>query len=390
MKSRNRSLLNSAALFLITPLLLAACTPKVEVTEAIRPVRVTRAAAVDGQAVAAYAGEIRARYESDVSFRVPGKILTRSADLGSMVKKGQVLARLDPQDANLNAVAARATLASADSDLEYARAELARYEELLAKKFVSQGVYDQKRNAFLAAQARREAASAQAGVSGNQAAYTTLTADADGVVTAINAEPGQVLAAGQPVMRIARLGEKDAVINVAENHLAQVKTSPNAKIGLWANPARLYSGKVREIAAAADATTRTYTVKVAVEDADDQLRWGMSANVGFPQGGAASAPVVLLPSTALTQTDDKSGARPAVWLVGGDGRVKLVPVTVGKYTEQGVVVQAGLSGGEVVVIAGVHKLQPGQQVRPLGEQRVASEPAIKPGVLIEPAARALN
>lgn len=251
-------------------------------------------------------------------------------------------------------------------------------------------MYDQKRNAFLAAQARHEAASAQAGVSGNQAAYTTLTADADGVVTAINAEPGQVLAAGQPVMRIARLGEKDAVINVAENQLAQVKASPNAKIGLWANPAKLYSGKVREIAAAADATTRTYTVKVAVEDADDQLRWGMSATVGFPQGGAASAAVVLLPSTALTQTDDKSGARPAVWLVGGDGRVKLVPVMVGKYTEQGVVVLAGLSGGEVVVIAGVHKLQPGQQVRPLEEQRVASEPVIKPGALIEPAPRALN
>lgn len=133
MKSPNRSQLNPAAFFLIAPLLLAACTPKVEVTEAIRPVRVTRAATVDGQAVAAYAGEIRARYESDVSFRVPGKILMRSADLGSLVKKGPVLARLDLQDANLNAVVTRATIASADSDLEYASAELARYEELLAK-----------------------------------------------------------------------------------------------------------------------------------------------------------------------------------------------------------------------------------------------------------------
>jgi multidrug efflux system membrane fusion protein len=287
-----------------------------------------------------------------------------------MVKKGQVLARLDAQDANLNMLAARATLASAESDLEYARAELARYQDLLAKKFVSQGVYDQKENAFKAAAAKRDAAHAQAGVSGNQAVYTTLTADADGVVTAINAEPGQVLSAGQPVVRIARLGEKDAVISVAENQLLQVKANPAAKIALWASPGKLYSGRVREIAAAADAATRTYTVKVAIEDADEQLRWGMSANVGFPAG--AGGQVIVLPMSALTQTDDNAGAEPAVWIVGADGRVKLVPVTVSRYAEEGVIVQSGLSGGETVVTAGVHKLLPGQQVKPMIDPAVAS------------------
>ena len=346
--------------------LLAACAPKQESVQVPRPVKVIQAVATDGQSVSAYAGEIRARFESDVSFRVAGKLVARTVDLGTQVKKGQVLARLDAQDANLNVMSARASLASADSDLDFARAELARYQDLLARKFVSQGVYDQKVNAFKAAQARRDAANAQVGVSGNQAVYTTLTADADGVVTALNAEPGQVIAAGQAVVRIARLGEKDAIINVAENQLAQVKANPKAKVALWANPGKLYNGRVREIAAAADAATRTYTVKVAIEDADEQLRWGMSANVGFPVGGgAASAKVIVLPMTALTQTDDKSGARPAVWVVGSDAKVRLTPVTVARYAEEGVVVAGGLVGGETVVTAGVHKLLPGQQVRPL-------------------------
>ena len=241
-------------------LTLSACGEKPVPAPEIRPVRVTRALAADAHAVTTYAGEIKARYETDMSFRVSGKILARLVDAGAMVKKGQALARLDAQDANLNAAAARANLAAADSELEFAKAELARYEDLLAKKFVAQGVYDQKLNAHKAAVAKRDSAVAQSSVSGNQAVYTTLTADADGVVTAVTAEPGQVVAAGQAVVRIARLGEKDAVINVAENQLAAVKANPRAKIGLWSNPDKLYAGTVREIAAAADPATRTYTV----------------------------------------------------------------------------------------------------------------------------------
>ncbi len=288
----------------------------------------------------------------------------RSVDLGSQVKKGQLLARLDPQDADLNAASARATLAAAESDLEFASAELKRYEDLLGKKFVSQGVYDGKLNAYKAALAKRDSARALASVSGNQANYTSLVADADGVVTAINAEPGQVVTSGQVVVRVARLGEKDAVINVAENQLAGVRANPDAKISLWANPGKLYSGKVREIAASADAATRTYTVKVALEDADEALRWGMSANVGFT-GSARTPQVIVLPLTALTQTDDKSGARPAVWVVGSDSKVQLKNVAVGRYGENGVVIVSGLSGGETVVTAGVHMLRAGQTVKPL-------------------------
>ncbi len=359
----------SALLTVLLTSLLAACSPKAPVAEEPRPVRVTRAIASDAQGITTYAAEIRPRFETDMSFRLAGKILTRNVDLGATVKKGQVLARLDAQDANLNVAASRATLAAADSDVEYAKAELARYEDLLAKKFVSQGVYDQKQNAYKAAAAKRDAARAQAGVSGNQANYTTLTADADGVVTALNAEPGQVVNAGQSVVRVARLGEKDAVINVAENQLAAVKAQPNAKIALWANPNKLYSGKVREIAASADAATRTYTVKLTLLDGDDALRWGMSANVGFTgndaEANGSAKRMIVLPMTALTQTDDKAGAKPAVWVVGADNKVKLMPVEIGRFGEAGVTVLAGLSGGETVVTAGVHKLQSGQAVKPL-------------------------
>ncbi len=374
--------------------LVAACAEKPSAAPDVRPVRVTRAMAADAQGVTTYAGEIKARYETDMSFRVSGKILARLVDAGATVKKGQALARLDAQDANLNAAAARANLAAADSELEFAKAELARYDDLLAKKFVSQGVYDQKLNAHKAAVAKRDSAAAQSSVSGNQAGYSTLTADADGVVTAVTAEPGQVVAAGQAVVRIARLGDKDAVINVAENQLAAVKANPRAGIVLWSNPDKRYAGTVREIAAAADPVTRTYTVKVKIDDADEALRWGMSATVGFVQAaadagaGSAKAPAassssraIVLPMTALTQTDDKTGAKPAVWVVGADGKVKLVPVTVGIYTEQGVVIQSGLAGGETVVIAGVHKLQAGQQVKPLAPEMPVAQ-AEMPGAAV--------
>ncbi len=361
----------SVALLLAIAALGAGCAPKAELAEDVRPVRVTRAVAVDTRGATAFAAEIKARYETDLSFRVAGKILARTVDLGASVKKGQVLARLDAQDANLNVAAARANLASADSDLEFARAELARYKDLRDRNFVSQGVFDQKDNAFKAASARRDAAAAQAGVSGNQAGYTTLAADADGVITGVNAEPGQVVSAGQAVVRVARLGEKDAVFNVGENQVAQIRANPQANISLWSAPGRLYGGRVREIAAAADAATRTYQVKVAIADADDAMRWGMSANVGFT-GGTAAARAILLPMTALAQTDDKSGAKPAVWVVGGDQKVQLRPVAIGRYGESMVEVTQGLTGGELVVTAGVHKLKAGQSVKPLASETSAA------------------
>ena len=173
-----------------------------------------------------------------------------------------------------------------------------------------------------------------------------------------------MVSAGQAVLRVARLGEKDAVLNVGENQVALIRANPKAVISLWAAPDKQYQGRVREIAAAADAATRTYQVKVAVAEADEQLRWGMSANVGFA-GNNGYAQVMLLPMTSLLQTDDKSGAKPAVWVVGADQKVQLRAISIGRYGESGVSVSGGLNGGELVVVAGVHKLKAGQAVKPM-------------------------
>ena len=355
------------ALSVVAAVGLAACTQAPEPVADVRPVRVMIAKPSDLGSLAAFAGEIRARIESDQSFRIAGKLLERKAELGAQIKRGDVLARLDPQDANLNAAAANASVKQAESELEFAKAELDRTKDLFEKKFVSQGVLDQKVNGFKAAAARRDSVRAQAGVAGNQAGYATLVADADGVVTAVNAEPGQVVAAGQPVVRVARLGEKDAVINVAENQIAQVKAASTVLLSTWANPEKKYTGRVRDIAAAADPQTRTYQVKVEVTNADEALRWGMSATVGFingETGTAGNTKTIVLPLTALAQNSDGKGS---VWVVDADNKVQARAVTIAKYGEQGVTISAGLNGGETVVTAGVHKLVAGQPVKPLGE-----------------------
>ena len=360
------------AVALALPAVLAACTKAPEPVADIRPVRVMQVKAGDTGSLTAFAGEIRARVESDQSFRIGGKLTERKAELGAQVKRGDVLARLDPQDANLNAAAANASVKQAESELEFAKAELDRTKDLFEKKFVSQGVLDQKVNGFKAASARRDSVRAQASVAGNQAGYATLLADADGVVTAVNAEPGQVVAAGQPVVRVARLGEKDAVINVAEHQVAQIKAASNVHLATWANPEKKYTGRVRDVAAAADPQTRTYQVKVEVTNADEALRWGMSASVAFidaQANAAAGGKTFQLPLTALSQ---KADGQAQVWVVGADNKVQARAVTVAKYGEQGASITSGLNGGETIVTAGVHKLVAGQVVKPLGETVAAS------------------
>jgi multidrug efflux system membrane fusion protein len=274
------------------------------------------------------------------------------------VKKGQVLARLDPDDARLAAQAAAAQLASAESDLALARAELDRHAELLAKKFISPSAYDAKQNAFNAARARLEQARAQAGLSANQQEYTTLVAEADGVVISVAAEPGQVVAAGQPVLRLARAGEKEVVVNVPEGQLGRFQVGQPVTVSLWAEPGAPFPGRVREIAGGADPVTRTYAVRVSAPAAPAAAQIGMTANVAFAD--AAQAGLIVLPMSALA----RDGERAAVWVVDrATGKVAMRPVAIGQFREDGVTITEGLQGGEVVVTAGVHKLRPGQSVR---------------------------
>ena len=347
-----------SAVLLLSALLAAACGNGKVAEERVRPV-ITQTVAPGATATRdVYSGELRARHETDLAFRVGGKIVARLADAGSRVKKGQVLARLDPEDAMLAAQAAAAQLASAESDAALAKAELERHAELLAKKFISQSAYDVKHNAFNAARARAEQARSQAAISANQQEYTTLVADADGVVISVSGEPGQVVAAGQPVLKLARAGEMEVVLTVPEGQLSRFKAGQPVAVSLWAEPSAPFAGRVREIAGGADPVTRTYAVRVNASAAPSAAQLGMTANVAFAD--SEQPDLVVLPMSAVT----RQGDRAAVWIVDpATGKVATRAVTIGQFREDGVTITAGLAAGDVVVTAGVHKLRPGQSVR---------------------------
>lgn len=356
--------------FILIPaaLLAAACGDGKVVQEPVRPVLTQTVVPGASATRDVYSGEIRARHETDLSFRVGGKLVSRAVDAGARVAKGTILARLDPGDAQLAARGAAAQLASAESDLALATSEMDRHADLLARRFISQSAYDVKVNAFNAARARVEQARSQAGITSNQAAYTALVADADGVVVSVSAEPGQVVAAGQPVLRLARSGEKEVVVNSPESQVARFKPGQAVAVSLWADPSTVFPGRVREIAGGADPVTRTYAVRVSAPTAPSGAQLGMTASVLF--NSSVDPTLVLLPLSALA----REGANAAVWVVDpATGRVKMRTVAVGQFREDGVTVTAGLHPGDIVVTAGVHKLRPDQQVR------VAQAPAPGPG-----------
>ena len=340
-------------------LVLAACGNGKEVADPVRPVLTQTVSFGAGGTRDVYSGEVRARYETELGFRVGGKLTTRLVDAGARVTRGQPLAKLDPDDAKLAAQGAAAQLASAESDYALAKAEVERHADLLAKKFISASAFDVKQNALNAAQAKLEQARTQAAISTNQAGYTTLVADADGVVISVTAEPGQVVTSGQPVLRLAHAGEKDIVLNAPESQLARFKVGAPVAITLWSDANRIFSGRVREIAGGADPVTRTYMVKVAVIDPPAQAQFGMSANVFFPS--TPDATLVLLPLSAIAREGANNAA---VWVVDPKThQVKLRPVTVGQFREDGVTITAGLNPGDIVVTAGVHKLRENQVVK---------------------------
>jgi len=268
------------------------------------------------------------------------------------------LARLDPEDQQLNTRSAQSQLEAAKSEFEQTKAELERYSDLLTKKFISRAEYDRRLNAFNVAKSRLEQAQAQLSVTKNQAGYTELVADHAGVVTAIQAEVGQVVTAGQTVMKLARTDEKEVVISIPENRLADLSAVGEITVTLWADPSKIYRGKVREVSPSADPVTRTYAARISMLDADASVSLGMTANVYLKdlQRGAT----MLLPATALFQDDDKA----AVWVVDPvTSQVNLVPVEVGEYMEDKVAILSGLNPGDIVVRAGVHKLFAGEKVR---------------------------
>ncbi len=346
----------------------AACDKTQESAPRPRLVNVVRVSVDATGGDVAYSGEARARYETNLSFRVAGKIVARNVEVGSSVRAGSVLARLDPEDQELNTRSAQSQLEAAKSDFAQTKAELERYTDLLKKNFISQAEYERRLNAFNGAKARREQAQAQLSVSKNQTGYTELVADHGGVVTAILAEVGQVVAAGQTVMNLARTDEKEVVISIPENRLADLKEAREITVTLWADPSKIYRGKVREVSPSADPVTRTYAARISILDADPGVSLGMTANVylkGIQRGSA-----MQLPATALFQDDGNA----AVWVVDSDtNQVKLVRVEVGEYVEDKVAIVSGVKPGDIVVRAGVHKLFAGEKVRLPGERATGTQ-----------------
>lgn len=341
------------ALIGATALTLAACGKEEAPAAAIRPVLVQQVGAADAAAVTSYVGEIRARHESDLGFRIAGKIVARLVNVGAAVRAGQALARIDPADAMLQAKQAEAALALAESDAR-------RYRDLRAKSFVSQAALDAKETAL-------EAAQAQSGLARNQAAYTTLTADHAGVVTALLAEVGQVVAAGQGVLRLARPDEKEVVVSVPEGRVAALRAAKTLTVTSWAAPQDKLPGRLRELAPAADPATRTYAARISILKADAALQLGMTATVSLPP---QLSPGILIPAAAVVN----DGRQAYVWIV-ADDRVARRAVRIRQLREDGVVVDGGLQPGELIVAAGAHKLAEGQAVRP---QRVNADAGSRP------------
>jgi len=337
--------------------LLAACSPAAPPAEPVRAVKLMTVGAGELQARQEYSGEVRARVETRLGFRVAGKIVQRHVELGQRVQAGQMLAQLDPQDYQLAAAAARAQLSSAQTQFDLAAAEFKRFSALKEQNFISGAELERREASLKAAQATLEQARAQASSQGNQAGYTRLVADVAGVVTGIEAETGQVVAAGSPVLRIAQDGPRDVVFAVPEDKVARLQAGQPVAVRTWAGGAPL-QGRVREVSASADPVTRTYLVKAGVEGAEAPPL-GSTVHVVPEALGHAGVQAIKLPTTALRQ----EGQATAVWVYEpGSGTVRSQVVQIATADGNEAVVADGLVPGMQVVSTGVHVLTPGQKV----------------------------
>jgi membrane fusion protein, multidrug efflux system len=346
---------------LLSVSVLAACSKAEPAAAPVRAVRTLTVATDSAGGTYEYAAEVRARTESRLGFRVGGKIVRRVVNVGDSVKAGQVLAQLDPEDLKLGQDAARAALVAAQANLDQSQADFKRFKELRDQGFISSAELERRDTALKAAQAQFDQARAQANVQGNQAAYATLVADANGVITGVDAEPGMVVAAGTPVVRLAHDGPRDVVFNVPEDKVSLVKSAQAAKlkVRLWGGN-EAFPAQLREVAAAADPVTRTFAVKADLGQtpASASVRLGQTATIVADLPKVAG--VTKLPLSALRES--KGGT--AVWVVDkGTMTVSSKPVQVAGADGNDAVITGGVSPGEVVVTAGVHVLNPGQQVK---------------------------
>jgi multidrug efflux system membrane fusion protein len=331
-------------------------------------VLVTEVAASREGAVA-YAGEVRARYEAKVGFRVGGKIVRRAVNVGDEVKAGQLIAELDPTDYRLAAQAVSAQLRAAQSDYEFAVSDLKRYHELLEQKFIAPAEYERRETALSTLKDRVASLKAQHEQMERQTQYSRLSAQFDSLVVALPAEVEQVVAAGQPVAVLARLSELEVVVDVPEASQAAVKRNSTANLRFWARPDLVVQGRVREIAQSAQSATRTYAVRVSLPNAASWIRIGMSATASFPQEAATSERQVI-PLSAVFVPQGDPEERPRVWALNNDGTVSSVPVRLGAPIGVSDVQVAGLAEGLIIVTAGASRLHEGEAVSVLAPSAI--------------------
>lgn len=346
-------------IFVVVLGLIAGCQKApVEKHEPIRLVRTVTVAGEPLQQQLSFSGQVKSRYETNLGFRVSGKLISRDVEIGSQVRPGQVLARLETADLNLTVQAAQADVRSAEADRGLAALNFRRYDELRKKALISQLDFDRQRALLSAATERAVAARARLTQAQNQVQYATLRADAAGVVTAINVEVGQLVAAGQPVLELDRSAEREVRISVPEQQRDALRQAQSITIRLWSKPEHGYAGRLREVAPSTDALTRTYTAKIAVTNADADLQPGMTAQVlvDLPvQVGQISLPLSVLYTKS---------ARAHVWIVDPvKFTVKLVPVETAGLAGDQVIIRSGLHAGDIVVSAGANLLVPGQVVK---------------------------
>jgi len=343
---------------------LAGCKGEAAVSqESLRPVKVAQIAAASPKRTLTYSGVVRPRVESALGFRVSGKIIARSVNVGDRIEMEQTIARVDDTDLKLAENSARAGVASARSRRDVASDNLQRAKVLLPKAIISQAAYDTRRNELDAASAALDTAEAQLRQAVNAVGYTTLRADKPGIVTAVVAEPGQVVNAGQAVATVAESGETEVAIAVPEQDAARIAVGQNSKVTLWAGSGVNLDGRVREIAGQADPVSRTYAVRIAIDTPPQAMRLGMTALVALTIEDETAQMVV--PLMALTE----EGGTPIAFVVDTASKaVRQTAVTIAGIAEGGVRIASGLQPGDLIVTAGVQFLQDGMRIRIPGER----------------------
>ena len=346
-------------LIMLCHLTLSACSQEKQVAEEVPFVMVAQPNTTHDE-LKSYAGDVQARQQTALAFRVAGQITERYADVGDRVKVGQVLAKLDVKDAQLQLNASKAQLEAAQSAVKIAEDEFKRFKQLLPINAVSRSQYDAIENQYKSAQSTLKQAQSNYAVSSNQTRYNQLVANKNGVITQREIEVGQVVAAGQVAYQLAIDGEREVVIGVPEQAVANIKVGQDAWITLWSKPEDRFAAYVREISPAAD-QSRTFSVKVALKEGQSAIQLGQSARVFFASN---IQNILSVPLTSVSAIENQA----YVWVVDSNQKIRKVKVSLGAYGREHVPVLSGLKATDWVVVGGVHLLRDQQKIQPIDRQ----------------------